>query len=200
MILMYIFESYLDLRQHTAIKLPTLPKTLEGVISQEKFEKSRAYSIDKRYCHQHYPFNEYSLSNFWHTCLLMVFILHCLLSATSTSFMSLWVYWWRLQFCSLECCHGSGRWVFHFVKHWRSRGLPCLIYLLIAEIRRIFGAHWLQCWQWNTRHVCLFSRSYVLVTGEYYSSSSSLISFCYPRIYICNWLIMFVNLIGYCVS
>lgn len=49
MILMYIFETYLDLRQHTALKLPTLPKTLEGVISQEKFEKSRAYSLDKRY-------------------------------------------------------------------------------------------------------------------------------------------------------
>ncbi|KAF9687848.1 hypothetical protein SADUNF_Sadunf02G0135800 [Salix dunnii] len=47
MILMYIFETYLDLRQHAALKLPTLPKTLKGVISQEKFEKSRAYSLDK---------------------------------------------------------------------------------------------------------------------------------------------------------
>ncbi|CAK7348832.1 unnamed protein product [Dovyalis caffra] len=49
MILMYFFETYLDLRQHAALKLPTLPKTLEGVISQEKFEKSRAYSLDKSY-------------------------------------------------------------------------------------------------------------------------------------------------------
>lgn len=49
MISMYFFESYLDLRQHAALKLPTLPKTLVGVISQEKFEKSRAYSLDKRY-------------------------------------------------------------------------------------------------------------------------------------------------------
>jgi hypothetical protein len=49
MILMYIFESYLDMRQHAALKLPTLPKTLEGLISQEKFEKSRAYSLDKRF-------------------------------------------------------------------------------------------------------------------------------------------------------
>lgn len=49
MILMYIFETYLDIRQHAALKLPTLPKTLEGVISQEKFEKSRAYSLDKRF-------------------------------------------------------------------------------------------------------------------------------------------------------
>nr|GME17184.1 CAAX prenyl protease 1 homolog [Ipomoea batatas] len=47
MILMYIFETYLDIRQHAALKLPTLPKPLVGVISQEKFEKSRAYSIDK---------------------------------------------------------------------------------------------------------------------------------------------------------
>ncbi|CAH2069234.1 unnamed protein product [Thlaspi arvense] len=51
MIVMYIFETYLDLRQHTALKLPTLPKTLVGVISQEKFEKSRAYSLDKSYFH-----------------------------------------------------------------------------------------------------------------------------------------------------
>ncbi|KAK5771743.1 hypothetical protein PVK06_047985 [Gossypium arboreum] len=36
-----------DLRQHATLKLPTLPKTLEAVISQEKFEKSRAYSLDK---------------------------------------------------------------------------------------------------------------------------------------------------------
>ncbi|KAK3028763.1 hypothetical protein RJ639_037984 [Escallonia herrerae] len=51
MILMYIFETYLDLRQHRAYKLPTLPKTLEGVISQEKFEKSHAYSLDKSRFH-----------------------------------------------------------------------------------------------------------------------------------------------------
>ncbi|KAG4165909.1 hypothetical protein ERO13_A13G099905v2 [Gossypium hirsutum] len=44
---MYLFETYLDLRQHATLKLPTLPKTLEAVISQEKFEKSRAYSLDK---------------------------------------------------------------------------------------------------------------------------------------------------------
>lgn len=49
MILVYIFETYLDLRQHAALKLPTLPKQLVGVISQEKFEKSRAYSLDKRF-------------------------------------------------------------------------------------------------------------------------------------------------------
>lgn len=51
MILMYFFETYLDLRQHAALKLPTLPKTLEGVISHEKFEKSRAYSLDKSHFH-----------------------------------------------------------------------------------------------------------------------------------------------------
>ncbi|KAL0846082.1 hypothetical protein Bca101_019328 [Brassica carinata] len=51
MIVMYVFETYLDLRQHTALKLPTLPKTLVGVISQDKFEKSRAYSLDKSHFH-----------------------------------------------------------------------------------------------------------------------------------------------------
>ncbi|RYQ92741.1 hypothetical protein Ahy_B09g098956 isoform G [Arachis hypogaea] len=47
MIFMYFFETYLDIRQLKALKLPTLPKTLEGVISQDKFLKSRAYSLDK---------------------------------------------------------------------------------------------------------------------------------------------------------
>ncbi|KAF9602573.1 hypothetical protein IFM89_029872 [Coptis chinensis] len=51
MIVLYFFETYLDLRQHAALKLPKLPKTLEGVISQEKFEKSRSYSLDKSYFH-----------------------------------------------------------------------------------------------------------------------------------------------------
>ncbi|KAK1304398.1 hypothetical protein QJS10_CPB11g01925 [Acorus calamus] len=48
MILVYIFETYLDVRQHAAHKLPNLPKPLIGVVTQEKFEKSRAYSLDKR--------------------------------------------------------------------------------------------------------------------------------------------------------
>ncbi|KAF5733074.1 CAAX prenyl protease 1 [Tripterygium wilfordii] len=56
MILMYFFETYLDLRQHAALKLPTLPKTLVGLISQEKFEKSRAYSLDKSYFHFFHEF------------------------------------------------------------------------------------------------------------------------------------------------
>ncbi|CAL9044647.1 unnamed protein product [Musa banksii] len=47
MIFMYFFETYLDIRQHAALKLTNLPKPLEGVISQEKFERARAYSIDK---------------------------------------------------------------------------------------------------------------------------------------------------------
>lgn len=51
MILMYIFETYLDIRQHRALKLPSLPKQLEGVVSQEKFEKSKAYSLDKSHFH-----------------------------------------------------------------------------------------------------------------------------------------------------
>ncbi|KAE8697245.1 CAAX prenyl protease 1-like protein [Hibiscus syriacus] len=51
MLLMYLFETYLDFRQHAALKLPTLPKTLQGVISQEKFKKSRAYCLDKSHFH-----------------------------------------------------------------------------------------------------------------------------------------------------
>ncbi|KAK3158732.1 hypothetical protein QOZ80_2AG0140890 [Eleusine coracana subsp. coracana] len=51
MILMYLFEAYLDIRQHRALKLPTLPKPLIGVISNEKFERSRAYSLDKSRFH-----------------------------------------------------------------------------------------------------------------------------------------------------
>ncbi|XP_020590036.1 CAAX prenyl protease 1 homolog isoform X2 [Phalaenopsis equestris] len=51
MILMYLFETYLDIRQHRALKLPSLPKQLEGVVSQEKFEKSKAYSLEKSYFH-----------------------------------------------------------------------------------------------------------------------------------------------------
>ncbi|CAL9075614.1 unnamed protein product [Musa acuminata var. zebrina] len=51
MIFMYLFETYLDIRQHAALQLPNLPKPLEGVISREKFEKARAYSIDKSYFH-----------------------------------------------------------------------------------------------------------------------------------------------------
>lgn len=51
MILMYFFETYLDLRQHTALKIPKLPPPLVGVVSQEKFEKARAYSLDKSHFH-----------------------------------------------------------------------------------------------------------------------------------------------------
>ncbi|VFQ82062.1 unnamed protein product [Cuscuta campestris] len=51
MIFMYFFETYLNIRQHAALKVPTLPKPLVGVISQEKFEKAQAYSLDKSYFH-----------------------------------------------------------------------------------------------------------------------------------------------------
>lgn len=55
MLLMYILETYLDIRQHGALKLPKLPKQLDGVVSQEKFEKSKAYSLEKshfRFVHE----------------------------------------------------------------------------------------------------------------------------------------------------
>ncbi|KEH18809.1 CAAX prenyl protease-like protein [Medicago truncatula] len=45
-ILMYFFETYLEVRQLRANKLTTLPKTLEGVISEDTFQKTRSYSLD----------------------------------------------------------------------------------------------------------------------------------------------------------
>jgi STE24 endopeptidase len=49
MLVMYVFETYLDIRQHAALKLSSLPAPLKGVVSQEKFEKARAYSLEKRF-------------------------------------------------------------------------------------------------------------------------------------------------------
>ena len=49
MVAMYFFETYLDIRQYGALKLSNLPAPLKGVVSQEKFEKARAYSLDKRF-------------------------------------------------------------------------------------------------------------------------------------------------------
>ncbi|XP_058068988.1 CAAX prenyl protease 1 homolog [Magnolia sinica] len=51
MVLMYIFETYLDIRQHASLKLPILPKPLVGVVSQEKVENSQAFSLDKSNFH-----------------------------------------------------------------------------------------------------------------------------------------------------
>ncbi|KAK4559310.1 hypothetical protein RGQ29_008508 [Quercus rubra] len=47
MILLYLFETYLDLRQYAVLKLPTLPLISQGAISPERFRKFRAHSIDK---------------------------------------------------------------------------------------------------------------------------------------------------------
>jgi STE24 endopeptidase len=51
MIFMYTFETLLDIRQHAALKLKHLPAPLYGVVSQEKFEKAQAYSLDKSQFH-----------------------------------------------------------------------------------------------------------------------------------------------------
>lgn len=83
MVLMYIFETYLDIRQHAALKLPSLPKPLEGVVSQEKFEKSRAYSLDKRsvfFFHGH--------SFFQWICLRVCLMTYLLIVIYSISFNS----------------------------------------------------------------------------------------------------------------
>ncbi|OVA13954.1 Peptidase M48 [Macleaya cordata] len=45
-ILTYIFETYLLLRQRAAFRVPTLPEPLQGVVTQEKYEESRAYGLD----------------------------------------------------------------------------------------------------------------------------------------------------------
>eukprot|EP00243_Klebsormidium_subtile_P003695 TRINITY_DN17285_c0_g1_i1.p1 TRINITY_DN17285_c0_g1~~TRINITY_DN17285_c0_g1_i1.p1 ORF type:complete len:432 (-),score=113.02 TRINITY_DN17285_c0_g1_i1:190-1485(-) len=45
----YLFETYLDLRQLQALKRPSLPPQLKGIVSEEKFEKSKAYQLDKSY-------------------------------------------------------------------------------------------------------------------------------------------------------
>lgn len=47
--MVYVFETYLDLRQLQALKKPSLPPQLKGVVSDEKFEKSKAYQLDKRW-------------------------------------------------------------------------------------------------------------------------------------------------------
>lgn len=111
MVLMYVFETYLDLRQHSALKLPTLPKTLEGVISQEKFEKSRAYSLDKRFvisCNSP-QFNTLINFSFSSSISLMFLLVLLFISATSILFMNLWLYCWILPFYILGYCLGSGR-------------------------------------------------------------------------------------------
>ncbi|GBG61826.1 hypothetical protein CBR_g23782 [Chara braunii] len=47
MVVMYFFETYLDFRQHKALKSEKLPRALVGVVSHEKFLKARAYSLEK---------------------------------------------------------------------------------------------------------------------------------------------------------
>jgi len=42
-----LFESYLDVRQRRAIKKDSIPKELQGVISQESLKSTQAYCLDK---------------------------------------------------------------------------------------------------------------------------------------------------------
>ncbi|GMY30400.1 CAAX prenyl protease 1 homolog [Fagus crenata] len=51
MILLYLFETYLDVRQYAVLKKRPTPPISQGVISPEKLRKSRAYSIDKSRLH-----------------------------------------------------------------------------------------------------------------------------------------------------
>ncbi|KAJ3259300.1 CAAX prenyl protease 1 [Boothiomyces macroporosus] len=43
----YLWETYLDLRQHSLLKRNIIPQALAGVITKEKFAQSNAYNIDK---------------------------------------------------------------------------------------------------------------------------------------------------------
>ena len=89
MILMYIFETYLDIRQHRALKLPTLPKPLVGVISDEKFKRSRDYSLDKRFIQRCCAFSQPSFwNNFWCPNWLadLYLVVNSELSASSDSY------------------------------------------------------------------------------------------------------------------
>jgi len=45
--LVYVFETYLDWRQHQKLKEKVRPKELEGVIEDEKFLKAQLYGLDK---------------------------------------------------------------------------------------------------------------------------------------------------------
>lgn len=46
-VLVYIFETYLDLRQHARYKAKEVPRELDGVVTQETFTKSQVF---------HHPF------------------------------------------------------------------------------------------------------------------------------------------------
>lgn len=43
----YLFETYLNIRQRRKLHDPNIPKLLENVVEQEKFDKSRLYGLDK---------------------------------------------------------------------------------------------------------------------------------------------------------
>jgi STE24 endopeptidase len=47
LIIVWVFEGYLDYRQHQKYKERHLPNTLVGIISEEKFLKAQAYGLDK---------------------------------------------------------------------------------------------------------------------------------------------------------
>ena len=46
-ILVYVFHSWLDLRQKKAIDCQTAPKELSDHLNQEEFKQAQAYQLDK---------------------------------------------------------------------------------------------------------------------------------------------------------
>ena len=172
MILMYIFETYLDIRQHRALKLPTLPKPLVGVISDEKFKRSRDYSLDKRFIQRCCAFSQPSFwNNFWCPNWLadLYLVVNSELSASSDSYFhfvheavtilmdttilyyKVLPWFWKVKtnplLQSISLCKYFG-WSF-----------------LSSEIWRISYKGWFECWEWDNTHPCILSWCHGLVTG-----------------------------------
>lgn len=176
MILSYIFESYLDLRQHAAHKLPNLPKTLEGVISQEKFEKSRAYSLDKRFVSVFLL----SLLGSLHA-LFILLTLRCSVLSLFSSYFHFVHEFFTIFMDSMILYYGILPWF------WKVSGCICELWwtsptpqltavlkivvpvawflIVITEIGRISTGGWPKCREWDNADPCVLSWFDDLVTG-----------------------------------
>jgi len=48
-LVVYLFETYIDFRQNRKYREKGLPKELAAIVPTDKFEKAQAYGLDKRY-------------------------------------------------------------------------------------------------------------------------------------------------------
>jgi STE24 endopeptidase len=46
-VIVWIFETYIDVRQHRKYQERQIPQTLRGIVSEEKFLKAQSYGLDK---------------------------------------------------------------------------------------------------------------------------------------------------------